>query len=154
MSLWLLRNWGWFAPLMLAVFLALGALIVQLRAAQQREHATQLREREQHRERLVQELQRVYLTDHANRWSDQARDLVRRAAAINPEDVQAHATVTLIGPDAVQGVTMDGFSASSVAIDATGKRLLFGGWDDQPASIRYVDGGVACPLPCGLVQRP
>lgn len=91
---------------------------------------SQAREREQQREALLQQLQRLRLEVHHNGWSEKAWNLVGQATALGQDGRLRHeAAATLAGFDAHPRKSFDNLDASSVAFDSTGQRLLMGGTD-------------------------
>ncbi len=154
--LWARKNKGWAAALMLGglAFLALvGALVwrseahaaeadrvaktaeVKAVAADERAAAERKNARDRQRDAFVQQLIRTRLTTHEEGWRDVAWDLVRRAAAIRrDDDLKDQAAAVLLGLDAHRRKHFDGF-APYLAFDRAGKRLLVGGWKQQPARL-------------------
>jgi WD40 repeat protein/tRNA A-37 threonylcarbamoyl transferase component Bud32 len=90
--------------------------------------ASAAREQARKREALVQQLQLVRLDARTNGWSDEAWGLVVEAASLRRDDrLRTQAAATCAGMDARPGKHLEKVSASSVAFDAAGGRLLFGG---------------------------
>src|SRR5207245_49319 len=81
------------------------------------------------RELALMDLQRLWLTKRSNGWSKDAWDKARKLAATGKDAaVRDQAADTLAGLDADKIFEQRFLGASSVAFDATGKRVLTGGW--------------------------
>jgi WD40 repeat protein len=80
---------------------------------------------------MIQQQQRIRLTQHAEGWSDRALGLVRAAAAIGvSDDLKGEAAAILVGLDAkVQKRIL--IPGCSLAFDPAGSRLLIGGTDRE-----------------------
>jgi eukaryotic-like serine/threonine-protein kinase len=120
LALWARRNKGWAAALLVTCLTALlvagGAVLFERAQA-----------REQHREALLQQVQRVRLGPREAGWSDDAWELVRAAAGLRPgPEVQSQAAAVLAGLDA-RRVKKLPHGGSAVAFDRDGRRLLVGG---------------------------
>jgi serine/threonine protein kinase/WD40 repeat protein len=107
----------------------------------------------QRREVSMQRLQQLRLGPHTAGWFDDGWELARAIARIRPgEDVRDEAAALLGGLDASISKHWE-FTASSVAFDATGQRLLLGGWEKSPARLwdckadTLVDSQLAGPGP-------
>jgi serine/threonine protein kinase/WD40 repeat protein len=88
-------------------------------------------ERSRRREGLVQQLQGVRPTGHAAGWSDDADRLLDAAARLRPDDdLRGLAAAAGAGLDARAVRHLEQRSASWVAFDAAGARLLLGGRND------------------------
>ncbi len=145
MWLWAGRNKGWAAAIassIVAVVLVVIGIILYLgaaaTAAEHREAAAKeqtrlARESElaSQRESYIQQLQRIRLTEREAGWSEDAWELVRKAASIKRDaNLRDQAAATLVGLDAHRYRQRDS-AASSVAFDSTGRRLLLGGMVDH-----------------------
>ena len=98
-----------------------------------RADAAEAESRESRRNAMLQELQRTTLLDRSARWSDRAWGLVQQCAAIRTDHrLRDLAARTLMGMDARLHAHVIGFSASSIAFDADGRRIVAGGWDAEP----------------------
>jgi WD40 repeat protein len=103
-------------------------------------HSAQAREREQRREGLLQQVQNVRLlphqvTEHED-WLEDGWSLVRQAVQLRKgPDVQDQAAALLAGVNASRAKWMPGFRASSIAVDAEGRRVLIGGTRDDEAKL-------------------
>ena len=97
-------------------------------AAEHRESETQRHEAQtQRREVLLQQMQRVRLTDQRQGWSTDAWDLARRAAADRARSrIQAEAAALLAGID-VRKVKSLPLPGTSLAFNRSGKHLMIGG---------------------------
>jgi serine/threonine protein kinase/WD40 repeat protein len=121
-AMWARRNKGWAAAIAIACSTILVAIGYGFHA-QQQQLATKQRELD------LMELQRLRLTKRIDGWSKDAWEKARKLAAIGRDAaVRDQATDTLAGLDAERIFEQRFLGASSVAIDATGKRLLTGGW--------------------------
>jgi WD40 repeat protein len=90
------------------------------------------KERIARREGLVQSLQRVRAGGHGNGWVGEADRLTAAAAGLHPDAaLRALAADTCAGLDAHPGPYLENVSATWVAFDPAGKRLLLGGRDDE-----------------------
>src|SRR5262249_38133424 len=136
MWLWSKRNKGWAAAIavgvlaFLAPFLTLSAVWIQqanarAETAQRDLQLQRLQAEAAKRELQLQRLQQVRLTPHRNGWSDDVWELVRSLGKVRYDlDLRNQAAATLIGLDATVAKRYNDLGASSVAFDATGKRLL------------------------------
>lgn len=140
--LWARRNTGW-AVSVAAILAALLAGIVGLGYLNAHQ-AEQLRDRE--REVLVLEQQQIRLQQHEPRWSESAGKLITDALKIRKDDkLRRELVATLVGLD-VNVIQQFPGGASSLAFDATGKKLLMGGLsDDWPVKTRLWDGAAENP---------
>ncbi|HXY33035.1 MAG TPA: serine/threonine-protein kinase [Planctomycetaceae bacterium] len=134
--LWARRNRGWATAIGTFFLACVGAAAF-----------AEVREREQRRESLLQQMQNVRLMPHRIcqtagifNWVDDGWDLVRQAANIRRDEVlrdQAAAFLSGIGGHAIKIV--NDFDASAIAFDAGGRRVLIGGsakaeariWDSE-----------------------
>jgi serine/threonine protein kinase/WD40 repeat protein len=146
--LWSKRNKGWAAAIgvAMAAFFCLGVIGFFYERAQTT--AALEADRYHQREATIQKLERLRLTPHLSSqlnsrgWSDEAWDLAKRATELGvDDDLRNQAAATLIGLDARCSQHFPNMSASSVAFDAQGKRLLIGGastykhYDAEPAKV-------------------
>jgi serine/threonine protein kinase/WD40 repeat protein len=137
--LWARRNPGWAAAI-IAAYLALMLVIYQVVAANI--HQAGLLAEADARERLAQ-LERQRAAVKRDGWFDTFWESARQHAAIDSGiDLRSLAATGLAGPDARRQREFPG-AASSVALDAEGKRLLMGGSGDKPA--RLWDGSEQPP---------
>ncbi len=132
-GLWIRRNRAWAAAI--AIFLSASAALAAITV-----HSAQVRERQQHRESLLQQVQNVRLLPHQvtenKNWYEDGQALVREAVQLGAgRDVQDQAAGLLSGVNARLAKWMSGFRASSIAIDAEGRRVLIGGTADDEARI-------------------
>jgi WD40 repeat protein len=131
--LWARRNRAWAAAIAIVVLLCGGFAAREL-------HSAQAREREQRREGLLQQVQNVRLlphqvTEHED-WLEDGWTLVRQAVQLRKgPDVQDQAAALLAGVNARRAKWMPGFRASSIAVDAEGRRVLIGGTRDDEARL-------------------
>ena len=93
---------------------------------------TRARERDQEREAVVQRLQLLRLNPHGDGWSQEAWQLIGKAAVIR-RDVPLRNLAVLFGSDYdAQPVRhFENYSVSSLAFAAGGERLLMGGGNDS-----------------------
>ncbi len=97
-------------------------------SAQAKAKLAEEREQEQRRQVLIQQIQMTRLSAHENGWSDQVWQATAEAAAIRKDaNLQSQAAASLAGLDARPIKRFTNYSASSVAFDPQGKRLLMGG---------------------------
>lgn len=134
--------------------------------AQEREQAASVRteaalaaERIERREVHIQKAERIRLSAHEVRWSRAAWLQIEQAAAIaagtaDGGNLQSAAIGSLRGLDAIPVRQFHDFGASSLAFDATGKRLLMGGVTQVdnaniplPARIWTADANTASEIP-------
>jgi WD40 repeat protein/tRNA A-37 threonylcarbamoyl transferase component Bud32 len=93
--------------------------------------ASTAQERGRRREGLVRQLQTALATSRANGWSDEAGRLLDAAARLRPDDdLRTLAAAAGAGLDARPLRHLEQRSASWVAFDAAGARLLLGGRND------------------------
>jgi WD40 repeat protein/tRNA A-37 threonylcarbamoyl transferase component Bud32 len=87
-------------------------------------------ERAQRRAALIQQLQVVRTMPHVSGWSAEAWQTIAEAAALGKDDrLRSQAAAVCAGLDARLGRQLHEVSASWVAIDASGTRVLLGGSD-------------------------
>ena len=135
--MWSRRNKGWAAAIAFAgltlVALGLSAVLYSVAESRQsklRADAADERVRLQERESLIHAVQRTQFVETRDGWSDQAWSLIRQASEIRRDErLRDLAAATLLGIDA-RIVKHFPVAGSSVAFDASGKRLLIGGLDD------------------------
>jgi serine/threonine-protein kinase len=125
------RNWNVVVPSGLAlvamVTVAVTAAVAWITSAELRVAHAQQQEQTQRREVLVERLQRLRLRERTNGWSRVASEIVAQAARIRRDpDLRDFAAATLEGLDAQVVKQLRNVSASSVAFDAKGERLLLG----------------------------
>jgi eukaryotic-like serine/threonine-protein kinase len=119
------RHWKALLAAALAVLGAITAGVVLTATAQ-------IEAENRRREALVERLQRVRMRERLNGWSDRALELVRQAAEIRRDaDLRDFTAAALEGLDAHLVKQFENHSASSVAFDSQGKRLLLGGFHDD-----------------------
>jgi serine/threonine protein kinase/WD40 repeat protein len=88
------------------------------------------------RESAIQKLQKIRLTPHRSGWFKDAWTEVRAAARIGVEEIlRDEAVATLAGLDAEVIRQDNTFSATHVAFDNEGRRLILGGVQDSPARV-------------------
>jgi WD40 repeat protein len=128
------RTWRWCrrhparAGLVLACTLLVGTVVV---ASVWVALASTAQERTRRREGIVQQLQTALATSRANGWSDEAGRLLDAAARLRPDDdLRTLAAAAGAGLDARAVRHLEQRSASWVAFDAAGARLLLGGRND------------------------
>jgi serine/threonine protein kinase/WD40 repeat protein len=115
---------------------ARAATLVLLNRAIAAEQNANARANESQRESFLQQQQRIVLTAHAQGWSDQAWDLVRRSAHLgvgSGDDfsrIQSCAVASLGGLDARPTKRITGFGARITVFDRQGHRLLMGSTTD------------------------
>ncbi|HUF09622.1 MAG TPA: serine/threonine-protein kinase, partial [Rhodothermales bacterium] len=138
------RNWKIVVPSALAV-IAMVTVVVTVFLARIAEanlqvaHAQQ-QEQAQRREVLVERLQRLRLRERTNGWSARAETLIRAASDIRrDQDLRDFAAASLEGLDAVVRKEFRELSASAVAFDPEGRRLLIGGFDEQQAHLYFFE---------------
>jgi serine/threonine protein kinase/WD40 repeat protein len=169
---WLRRLWMWsrrnkaqtaavFSALLAFVGIATGiALSESSRAEAALAEASKAEEQvaAQRREVSMLRLQRLRLGQHKAGWFDDGWELVRAVVRDRPgEDVRDEAAALLGDLDAKIHKHWD-FPASGLAFDATGQRLLLGGWDRSPARLwdekaqTLVDSQPAGPGPVAFVS--
>ncbi|HUR53530.1 MAG TPA: serine/threonine-protein kinase, partial [Gemmataceae bacterium] len=153
--MWARRNPAGAATLTSAVlffFAAAAAGVWNARAAAANANAKAAEEREkttasqaETHASLLTSLQGKRLTRYPTaKWSQEALEIVRRAAAIRADEpLRTQAVALLTGLDAVPRPSFPDISGSSVAFDEKG-RLLIGGFADSPA--RLWDGSANKPL--------
>jgi WD40 repeat protein len=137
------------------VIAIIGTLIQQSRTAvaQAKASLAQEREQEQRRQTLIQQVQATRLSAHEGRWLDYVWYGIAEAAKIRKDaDLQIQAAAALAGLDVSPIKRFTNFTASAVAFDAQGERLLLGGmnagsmiWDrrsDQIALSPVTSGGL------------
>jgi WD40 repeat protein len=138
-SRWARRNPGWAAALVVTALLLGG--MASFAFAFQRQQAWNFA-REARRFRLQQALQ----DNRRAGWSAEAWRLVEEEAALGLDArLQGLAAATLQGLDIHRVRTFEGLEASSVAFDAEGGRIVFGGLEDRRAC--WWDGTSAEPHP-------
>ncbi len=150
LALWSRRNPGWAAAIALATlgFVAVSVAAVSVNktradaaravalAAGAKQHQAEDRAAAEHRqaqtqrrEALIQQIQRVRLTDQRESWSTAAWDLARRAAAIERDPrIQAEAAALLAGID-VRKLKSLALPGGALAFNPTGKSLMIGAFN-------------------------
>lgn len=144
--LWARRNKAWAATIFFCVAMITGTVVGLRRiddlrveranervafAGEQATAAEKLSAAKQ-RELDLMELQRLRLGDLRNGWSTQIWEKAKAIAQTDPDvGLSDHAAATLSGLDATRVFEKSFPGASSVAFDASGKRLLAGGWTPQ-----------------------
>jgi WD40 repeat protein len=142
---WCRRNPG-VALLAAAVFLLFLALTV---TSLQSARNSQANARDQRRQAVLEQIQRIELAPHDTGWSAEAWRLAAEAAALYPgDDLRNRAAALLAGLDARKGPRLTTGVVSGLAFDAAGRRLILGGTRHEPA--RLWDGqGEARPAAVG-----
>jgi serine/threonine protein kinase/WD40 repeat protein len=128
------RSWRWCRrhPAGAGLVLACTLLVVTVMAASVWVAlASTAQERTRRREGLVQQLQATLATTRGNGWSDEAGRLLGAASRLRPDDdLRTLAAAASAGLDARPVRHLEQRSASWVAFDTTGTRLLLGGRND------------------------
>jgi WD40 repeat protein/tRNA A-37 threonylcarbamoyl transferase component Bud32 len=156
-----LRRFGRWCRRNPRVALLTGAVFVLLLAAAgtalESARVSRSRAREQQREALVQQLERLRLTPHVQGWSREAWRLVGDAAALRPDgDLRAQAAAACAGIDARRVAGWKPFVTSSLAFAPDG-RLLMGGTTagrNEPARPVHVWDGTGEPRPASDEAGP
>jgi len=138
-GLWAVRNKGWAAAIVLAMLAVTSLVAAEIQTERGEVKAAEAREQENKRDEIAQKLQLQLVntpqTSPDRGWRDAAWQLVREAAKIRKDDqLRDQAASVLIGIDATCLPNIGRFSASSVAIDGEGKRLLTGGVESDSST--------------------
>jgi WD40 repeat protein len=147
--LWSKRNKGWAAAIVvsLAMWISIGLgaggyYFQKAKTAEAEAKAAKDKEAARQREQVLLQIEVIRLLPHvaSNQnlgisWSDNAWDLVRKAAESGRDDtLRDRAAATLAGLDA-RCKKVFSFEAGGVAFDANGERLLMGGTHEQDAKL-------------------
>jgi serine/threonine protein kinase/WD40 repeat protein len=128
-SLERLWRWGRRQPARAGLALALTCLLVTVVVASMLlALASRARERDQHRQTLIQRLHLLHATTPVNGWSDEDVSLLRAAANLRQDEpLRTLAAASCAGLDARAVQHLEKASVSWIACDRKGKRLLLGG---------------------------
>jgi serine/threonine protein kinase/WD40 repeat protein len=137
---WVRHHRAWAAALGVFFLSCVGVAVAEIRYERKRAIAAEQQQREQRREILTHEMQRIRLLPHLatlnSDWFDDGWALAREAAQIRPDEmVRDQAAAFLSGTNGRLSKSLRGFEASSVALDADGERALIGGNDEEEAKI-------------------